>query len=88
MKFGTICFAIAFVHFASCARDRDRDRERPRFRDRGERPALPDVITIAGMFTEEEQELEQVFRFAVQRVNEDKNILPQASLICQQSILN
>ncbi|KAI1288492.1 Glutamate receptor ionotropic, kainate 3 [Halotydeus destructor] len=45
--------------------------------------SIPDIIRIAGLFGDNEDELEAIFRFAVERVNEDKTLLPMTTLVAQ-----
>lgn len=45
--------------------------------------SLPAVIRIGGLFGEGEEEEEAIFRFAIERINDDKNILPSSTLVAQ-----
>ncbi|XP_063381391.1 glutamate receptor ionotropic, kainate 2 isoform X3 [Cydia fagiglandana] len=49
----------------------------------GHLSALPDTIRIGGLFHPEDDKQEVAFRYAVERVNADRAILPRAKLLAQ-----
>ncbi|XP_054163278.1 glutamate receptor ionotropic, kainate 2-like [Oppia nitens] len=44
---------------------------------------LPDVIKVGGLFGEDNEEQEMVFRMAIERINADPSILPKSTLVAQ-----
>lgn len=44
---------------------------------------LPQVIKVGGLFGADEEEEELVFKFAVDRINTDPNLLPRSTLVAQ-----
>ncbi|XP_034829303.1 glutamate receptor ionotropic, kainate 2 isoform X1 [Maniola jurtina] len=49
----------------------------------GHLSALPDTIRIGGLFHPEDDKQEVAFRYAVERVNADRAVLPRAKLLAQ-----
>ncbi|XP_053604879.1 glutamate receptor ionotropic, kainate 2 isoform X2 [Plodia interpunctella] len=49
----------------------------------GRLSALPDTIRIGGLFHPEDDKQEVAFRYAVERVNADRAVLPRAKLLAQ-----
>ncbi|XP_021195640.3 glutamate receptor ionotropic, kainate 2 isoform X4 [Helicoverpa armigera] len=49
----------------------------------GHLSALPDTIRIGGLFHPEDEKQEVAFRYAVERVNADRAVLPRAKLLAQ-----
>ncbi|XP_062531194.1 glutamate receptor ionotropic, kainate 2 isoform X4 [Bombyx mori] len=49
----------------------------------GHLSALPDTIRIGGLFHPEDDKQEVAFRYAVERVNADRTLLPRAKLLAQ-----
>nr|QZH55026.1 ionotropic glutamate receptor 4 [Achelura yunnanensis] len=50
--------------------------------------ALPDTIRIGGLFHPEDDKQEIAFRYAVERVNADRAILPRAKLLAQVEMIS
>lgn len=42
---------------------------------------LPSILRIGGIFSESEEEQETAFRFAIERINDEANILPGTTLV-------
>src|SRR5689334_20326665 len=45
--------------------------------------ALPDVLHVGGLFSADEEQQEMVFRFAVDRINQDTTLLTRSTLTPQ-----
>jgi len=42
---------------------------------------LPSILRIGGIFSETEEEQETAFRFAIERINDEANIIPGTTLV-------
>jgi hypothetical protein len=50
--------------------------------------SLPAILRIGAIFSEKEEEQETAFRFAIERINDEANILPGTTLVAHVERVN